>query len=106
MVDYRQRVCGYRRVNRRETEIKTSAKVLVQKVQDEAVLLDLDSQSYFGLDPVATVIWEEISENKTEEEIVDRIIREFEVGADVAKRDLRQFLQKLKDEKLIVSEWA
>lgn len=88
----------------REAGIKPSTKVLIQKVQEEAVLLDLDSQSYFGLDPVATVIWEEISKNKTEQEIVDRITREFEVDAELAKRDLRQFLQKLKDEKLIVSE--
>lgn len=88
----------------REAGIKPSTKVLVQKVREEAVLLDLDSQSYFGLDPVATVIWEEISNNKTEQEIVDRITREFEVDAELAKRDLRQFLQKLKDEKLIVSE--
>jgi len=88
----------------REAGVKPSTKVLVQKVQEEAVLLDLESQSYFGLDPVATVIWEEISKNKTEQEIVDRITRGFEVDAELAKRDLRQFLQLLNDEKLIVSE--
>ena len=41
----------------RNEKLKTSDKVLMQKVADEAVLLDLDSQSYFGLDPVGTLIW-------------------------------------------------
>lgn len=75
--------------------------VLMQKVADEAVLLDLDSQSYFGLDPVGTVIWEGISENKPEAEIIDRITAEFEVDAEVARRDLQNFLQQLQEDKLI-----
>ena len=81
--------------------MKTSEKVLMQKVADEAVLLDLDSQSYFGLDPVGTLIWEGVSAGKTEAEIVERIISEFDVVADVAERDLQAFLEQLADDKLI-----
>lgn len=85
-----------------EKQVKLSENVLMQKVADEAVLLDLDSQSYFGLDPVATVIWEEISAGSMEAAVVERITREFEVETEVARRDLRAFLQKLEDDKLIV----
>ena len=81
--------------------MKTSEKVLMQKVAGEAVLLDLDSQSYFGLDPVGTLIWEGVSAGKTEAEIVERIISEFDVVADVAERDLQAFLEQLADDKLI-----
>ena len=78
----------------------------MQRVADESVLLDFDSQSYFGLDPVATLIWEGISESKTEAEIVKSITREFDVDADVALRDLQEFLQRLKDQKLVAAEEA
>ena len=87
-----------------EQRLKLSDNVLMQKVADEAVLLDLDSQSYFGLDPVGTVIWEGISQNKTETEIVEMITTEFEVDAEVAQRDLRAFIEKLQKDKLIYVE--
>ena len=87
-----------------DQQIKLSDNVLMQKVADEAVLLDLDSQSYFGLDPVGTVIWEGISQSKTEAEIVEMITTEFEVDAEVARRDLRAFIEKLQKDKLIYVE--
>ena len=34
-----------------------SGEVLVQEVGDEAVLLDLSGERYFGLDPIGTRIW-------------------------------------------------
>lgn len=87
--------------NMRDKQIKLSDNVLMQKVADEAVLLDLDSQSYFGLDPVGTVIWECITENKPEADIIDSITAVFEVDAEVARRDLQEFLRQLRQDKLI-----
>jgi hypothetical protein len=84
-----------------DRQIKLSDNVLMQKVADEAVLLDLDSQSYFGLDPVGTVIWEAITEKKSENDIVHRITEAFDVDADTARSDLRKFLKKLHQDKLI-----
>jgi len=84
-----------------EKQIKLSDNVLMQKVADEAVLLDLDSQSYFGLDPVGTLIWEAVSEGNTESEVVARITSEFDVDARVARCDLQEFIAKLRQDKLI-----
>lgn len=82
-------------------QIKLSSQVLMQKVADEAVLLDLGSQCYFGLDEVGTLIWEGLGENKTEDEIVGQIVQEFDVSKEVAARDVRDFLHKLEQDKLI-----
>ncbi len=40
-----------------ESILRHSGEVLQQEVGGEAVLLDLASESYFGLDPVGTRIW-------------------------------------------------
>ena len=40
-----------------ESVLQRSADVLYQEVGEEAVLLDLASEQYFGLDPVGTRIW-------------------------------------------------
>jgi len=73
----------------------------MQKVADEAVLLDLDSQSYFGLDSVGTLIWEAVAAGNTEMEIVERIISAFNVDAEDALRDLQTFLAQLAEDELI-----
>ena len=87
-----------------EPRIKTSGNVLIQKVAHEAVLLDLDSQSYFGLDEVGTLIWEAVSDGRTESEIVARIVEEFDVDAKTARRDLQEFLERLSADRLITTE--
>ena len=84
--------------------IKLSSQVLMQKVADEAVLLDLDSQCYFGLDEIGTLIWEGLGKSKTEDEIVGEIVEEFDVSEEVAARDVREFLRKLEQDKLITLE--
>ena len=40
-----------------ESVLQRSEEVLYQEVGEEAVLLDLASEQYFGLDPVGTRIW-------------------------------------------------
>jgi len=82
-------------------KLKTSDQVLMQKVADEAVLLDLESQSYFGLDPVGTLIWESITKGESEEEIVTHITAEFDVDSDTARGDLKAFLEELREGKLV-----
>ena len=81
--------------------IRLSTNVLLQRVNDEAVLLDLETRSYFGLDPIGTIIWEGIENNKSETEIVESITQRFAVEAEVACRDLREFLIELRDDGLI-----
>lgn len=85
-------------------QINLSRNVLMQKVADEAVLLDLDSQNYFGLDPVATLIWEALSERVPLDDIIDRIVAAFEIDAGTARRDLDDFLRQLRDDELIFSD--
>lgn len=81
--------------------LKPSDNVLSQSVADEAVLLDLESQSYFGLDPVATFIWDAVSAGKSEEEIMERITSEYDVDDDTARADLKLFLEQLREINLI-----
>ena len=60
-----------------------------------AVLLDLASGTYFGLDPVGTRLWELATEGKTLGDIQARMLDEFEVEAAVLRRDLQALLERL-----------
>jgi hypothetical protein len=58
--------------------------VLARKLDDEMVLLNLDSGEYFGLNDTGTRVWELLADGRSREEVVDRLTEEFEVTAEVA----------------------
>jgi len=68
--------------------------VLVRELDGEAVLLDLASQSYFGLNPSGFRIWELLVRELTVGEVVETLEREVDVDratllADVVELSVR-----------------
>ena len=58
--------------------------VLSRELDDEMVLLNLDSGEYFGLNDTGTRIWELLADGRSREEVIDCLTDEFEVTVDVA----------------------
>ena len=69
--------------------------VLFQDVSGETVLLDLSSESYFGLDPVGTRIWALLNENKSVGQVLDALLEEYEVERGTLEADLEELLDKM-----------
>ena len=61
------------------------------------VLLDMNSENYFGLDEVGTSIWRAIQENETLQGAYDELLEQYEVEPEELKKDLLEFVQKLSD---------
>jgi len=75
--------------------------VLFQDVGGEAVLLDLGSENYFGLDPVGTRVWQMLVEDPSLQKVYDALISEFEVEEDRLQSDLVELVGKLADAGLV-----
>jgi hypothetical protein len=58
--------------------------VLSRKLDDEMVLLNLESGEYFGLNDTGTRVWELLSNGRSREEVVACLSDEFEVAPEVA----------------------
>lgn len=54
-----------------------------------------DLASIYGLNPVATAIWNVISEPRTTDEIVQVIQQEYEVQSNAVLSDLEAFLSEM-----------
>jgi hypothetical protein len=85
----------------KETTVEISPQVLVRELQGESVLLDQESQRYFGLDEVGTRIWQLLSEGLGVEAVLDRLLEEYDVERSRLEEDLERFLAKLKDANLV-----
>ena len=75
--------------------------VFAQEVDGEMVLLDMESENYFGLDEVGTAIWQAMQEKETLKEVFDLLLEQYEVEAEVLENDLSDFVGKLVESGLV-----
>lgn len=75
--------------------------VVFQQLQEEAVLLNLGSGLYFGLDPIGTRIWNLLAEGQSLPQIVSAITAEYEVDSEQCTADLLKLLGDLESQGLI-----
>ncbi len=83
------------------TSIKISKDVLAQEISGETVLLDLASESYFGLDAVGTRVWQLLNEGQGQSAMVDTLLEEYEVERETLERDISELLDRLSGAGLI-----
>lgn len=74
-----------------------SEDALFQEIGGEAVILDLASSSYFGLNTVGARFWQLAQEAGDLPAICDRLIEEFDVGREQLEQDLVELLRQLSD---------
>lgn len=67
----------------------------------EAVILNIKSGVYYGLNAVGARIWNLIQEQKTVKEVRDTILAEYDVEPEQCDRELLEILQQLESEGLI-----
>jgi hypothetical protein len=77
--------------------VSTNGRTLVRELDGEAVILDLDSGMYYGLNRVATVVWNRIAAagEVGTDRLVDEVVDEYAVDPDVARREVEAFVEAL-----------
>jgi Coenzyme PQQ synthesis protein D (PqqD) len=67
----------------------------------EAVILDLASGVYYGLNEVGARIWHLIQQPQTIQSVQHTLLQEYDVDAEMCTQDLLQLLQELQATGLI-----
>ena len=86
--------------------ITLSPDVISQEVSGETVLLDLESENYFGLDEVGTRIWQLIKESGDLQVIYRTLLEEDEVEEERLQADLEVLLGEIAELGLITLQAA
>lgn len=74
---------------------------LSAEIGDEVVILNVESEKYFGLNPVGARIWQLIQDRRPLTEIRDIVLTEFDVDAERCERDLLHLVDRLREEGLV-----
>lgn len=84
-----------------DSRVTIAPDVLVRIVGGEAVLLNLKSELYLGLDAVATRMWTALNTSISIQAAFDALQSEFEVEPERLRLDLDEFLDKLLEQGLV-----
>jgi hypothetical protein len=71
------------------------------ELQDEAVLLNLQSGTYFGLNPLGARIWRLIQQPIKVGDVLQELMKEYDVDGVQCEADLLSFLKALQAHSLI-----
>jgi hypothetical protein len=75
--------------------------VLVRHLDGESVLLNLETEKYFGLDATGTRMWELVTAAPTVNAAYAQLLEEFEVEPDLLRTHLTELLSRLLENGLL-----
>jgi hypothetical protein len=81
----------------RSDVIKLKKKLNVTDLSGEKVMIDFDSGKYFMIKGSGNDIWDLIQEEITVDDIVKKLLQEYEVSEDECVKSVDEFLGKLKE---------
>ena len=76
--------------------------VLISKLQEESVILNLDSERYYGLDDVGTRFLSVLTTSDSIETAYERLRHEYDVDPQVLRADLIALIENLIDQGLLI----
>jgi hypothetical protein len=87
-------------------QITLSPHAIFQKINAEAVILDMQSEQYYALNEVGMRLWELFAEGKSVQAAIQVLLDEFDVEESALHSDVSQWLHDLSELGLIVIDHA
>jgi hypothetical protein len=81
---------------------RISEGVVFRELEGEAVLLNLDSGMYFGLDRIGTRIWQLVEQHGRIDRIIAALVDDYDVDARVLREDVARLLGVLVEKGLVI----
>ena len=85
-------------------KVKVSEDVVFRILGDEAVILNLASGVYFGLDTVGTRMWQLMSEHGSTDKVIAAMLDEYDVEEGKLRGDLKKLIEQLNEKGLVKSD--
>lgn len=85
-----------------DTRVRVSHDVFARDFDGEVFVVDLRRGDYFGLDGLATRVWEGLIAGKTLREIADVLVDDYDVDLTRLQADLVRLLEDLVNRGLVV----
>ena len=75
--------------------------VLFRQLEEESVILHLNTESYYGLDDVGTRMWTVLTGSETIQAAFETLTAEYDAEPEVLQKDLTGLIENLLDKELL-----
>ena len=80
--------------------------VILREIAGEYILIPTGSMALkftgvFAVSELGVAVWKLLQEGKSEGEIIDSLLEEYEVDRETLTSDVKEFLQSLRDKELL-----
>lgn len=84
-----------------DTVISSTQNQVSSELEGEAVILNLSSGVYYGLNEVGARVWELIQQPKRLSEVLDALLEEYDVQPEACSEDVKAIIRELASANLI-----
>ena len=84
-----------------DTYIKRNNEVFASEIDDEVVMMNIQSGKYFGMDAIGSRIWQLVEEKIQVKEIIAQLLEEYDVTEEQCHSDVLEFLNELYEQNLV-----
>lgn len=74
-----------------------------RRFENESLLLNLQTGKYFRINEVGSLIWEILDGKNSAEDIIQTIVRHFDINEETARQDYLKFIEQLLNDDLIIA---
>ena len=85
-------------------QIKQHPDVVYTDLVDGAVLLHLETRTYYSLNEVGAAIWRLLDSAESREDLAQRLTAEYEVEKGQAESSVSEFIQELERDQLVLPD--
>jgi len=87
-----------------DSRVRADPNVLAKRVDDEIVLVHLETNRIYELNRTAAFLWDALAAGSTQAELEERLALEFDVERDELAREIDELLGQFTSERLIRTE--
>ena len=86
--------------------MRTEKNLILREIAGEYILIPTGSLALkftgvFAISSLGVSVWKLLEEDKTYEQIVSELLEEYEVDRETLERDVREFLDSLREKELL-----
>ena len=79
-----------------EKQLRPRQDLIVEEIDGECLVLDMERNVYFGLDPIGLFVWRQLEQGATSQQALDALIDHYgEERREQITEDVRGFIEDL-----------
>ncbi len=82
-------------------KVQIPSNILLQELDDEAVLLNLNEEHYYGLDRIGLRFWNLLAKHENTEDVIKQMLVEFDATEEELHKDLGKLIVELENAGLL-----